>query len=133
MLPALPLESVLLSSPRRRVRVAPSPPPYPLVSAAMLKSYTIRLTDAIAGDPWGIISASVGVEFTKESSISFTGTFPLQEGASGYVTFTPYTQCYKGYFSGDCADNGQSIEACYPEKNSDGSLLGQLRGVLVRT
>jgi hypothetical protein len=72
-------------------------------------------------------------KFTEESSRSFTGTFPLQEGASRYVVHTPYKQCYKGYFSGDCADDGQSIEACYPEKRSDGSLLGQLRGVLVRT
>jgi hypothetical protein len=135
MLPALPLESVLLSSARKQARAVPSRLPYPSVSHAhTFKPYKDpnQLTQ-LPGDPWGVISASVGVEFTKESSKTFTGTFPLQEGGSGYVVYTPYTQCYKGYFSGDCADDGQSIEVCYPEKNSDGSLLGQLRGVIIRT
>lgn len=73
------------------------------------------------------------MDFTKERSRSFTGNFPLQEGSSGYVVYTPYTQCVKGHFSGGCSDDGVETEACYPEAMNDGSLLNQLSGVIERT
>ena len=83
-------------------------------------------TDISPGDPWGVISASVGVDFTESSSISWTRDWDLDEGSTGYVVYTPYTLCYKGYLAGDCADDGQEIEACYPETLDDGSLNGKL-------
>ena len=66
-------------------------------------------------------------------SASFSGVFNLGEGASGYAVYTPFTQCYKGHFTGDCSEDGQEIEACHPEMAPDGGLAGELGGVLVVT
>lgn len=86
----------------------------------------IAIAHVSAGDPWGVISASVGVEFTESSSKSWTTSWDLGEGSSGYVVYTPYTICYKGHFAGDCAEDGQEVEACYPETLDDGTLNGKL-------
>ncbi|KAG9751016.1 hypothetical protein KCU73_g6434, partial [Aureobasidium melanogenum] len=83
------------------------------------------------GDPWGIISATVGVDFTESSSRSWSTTWTIPEGSTGYVVFTPYVTCYTGHFSGDCADDGNEIEACYPDTDDDGNLSGKLSVALV--
>jgi hypothetical protein len=41
-------------------------------------------------DPLGIVSASVGFEFSKSVSQSFTGTWDFGPGERGYVTSIPY-------------------------------------------
>lgn len=70
--------------------------------------------DVTVGDPLGIISASVGFEFsnTQTDSLAYTFTIPADE--SGYVGFTPAYQCTTGTLT-DC--NGVVTpegESCTP-------------------
>lgn len=64
--------------------------------------------------------------FTESSSYSSARRFPIPEGGTGYLVYTPYTICYMGNFTGDCADQGVDVEVCYPDTDEDGKLKGQL-------
>lgn len=88
-------------------------------------------TNIHTGDPWGVISATVGVDFTESSSRSWSRAWDIPEGATGYVVYTPYITCYTGHFTGDCADQDKEIEACYPDTDEDGKLSGKLSLSLV--
>jgi hypothetical protein len=65
------------------------------------------------GDPFGIISASLDVEFEESYSYSFTDQFDFAESTTGYVTSTPILQCWKGHYEGCDSDNNKDVEVCH--------------------
>jgi len=83
------------------------------------------------GDPFGIVSVSAGVEFSKEVSQSFEGTWDFGPGERGYVVFIPYITCVEGHFTGDCDDDGVITEICGGQQEGT-AIKGEQRAVLVR-
>ena len=47
-------------------------------------------TEVSVGDPLGIVSASVGFEFSESVTQTFSGTWTFGPGERGYVVFIPY-------------------------------------------
>ncbi|KAF2162491.1 hypothetical protein M409DRAFT_27114 [Zasmidium cellare ATCC 36951] len=83
------------------------------------------------GDPFGIVSASVGVSWEQSIERSFSGTFTFGPGERGYVVFIPLLTCVEGAFDGDCEGNGQVVTACGPT-SAGGEMTGDLRAVTIR-
>jgi hypothetical protein len=77
------------------------------------------------GDPFGIISASVGIEFSKSRTWELSRGFEVEKGQFGYVQWTPLERCVNGTFT-SCSDGkSYSGRACNPKINkSDGKLSG---------
>jgi len=75
-------------------------------------------------DPWEVIPASVEVDFTESPSYLSAGRFPIPERGTGYLVYTPYTICYVGRSTGDCANQGVEVEVCHPDSDTDGNLKG---------
>jgi hypothetical protein len=80
---------------------------------------------ASVGDPFGIISATVGIEFTQEQSYSISRTFEVLEGQVGYVGYTPYLTCVDGTLRGCDGAADESGQACTPELGTDGNPIGE--------
>ncbi|KAL6156612.1 hypothetical protein ACJQWK_07081 [Exserohilum turcicum] len=79
------------------------------------KSYSISRSISASvsvSDPFGIISASLSVDFEKSYSYSISKSFSFPESSTGYVSSTPVLECYRGYFDGCDSDNGNVFEAC---------------------
>jgi hypothetical protein len=81
-------------------------------------SHTTSFSSTV-GDPFGIVSASVGFETTEETSSEVSYMFQAGEGQCGYVAFTPYYVCVKGSIEG-CDAGPQSGNVCTPKLKSDG-------------
>ncbi|KAL2840588.1 hypothetical protein BJX68DRAFT_271537 [Aspergillus pseudodeflectus] len=79
---------------------------------------------ASVGDPYGIISESIGVEFSESESTSLTYSLDIDEGQTGYVAWAPTMTCYRGTLS-NCDDGAEEAgEACNPKTDSDGNVVG---------
>jgi hypothetical protein len=79
---------------------------------------------ASVGDPYGIISATIGMEFHQEQSFSISRAFTVSEGQVGYVGYTQYMTCVDGTLSG-CGGADETGYACTPELGTDGTPLGE--------
>lgn len=83
--------------------------------------------DASIGDPFGIISLSVGVTFEDSETKGFTAKVPVPAGQQGVVGFTPVYLCTTGSLE-DCdgvrTDPGES---CTPYMGSNGIVQGDYR------
>ncbi|KAI4953502.1 hypothetical protein J4E91_002349 [Alternaria rosae] len=88
-------------------------------------------TEVSVSDPLGIVSASVGFEFSQSVTQSFSGTFTFGPGERGYVVFIPWITCVEGYFTGDCGDEGVQTTICGGE-SSGGAIKGERRPVIIR-
>ncbi|KAF9870742.1 hypothetical protein CkaCkLH20_11844 [Colletotrichum karsti] len=64
---------------------------------------------ASLGDPWGIVSVSVGFEFSDSNSKGFQTELTVYAGETGRVGFTPVYHCTKG-----------TLETCKGERTSEG-------------
>lgn len=84
--------------------------------------------DLSIGDPWGIISMSVGFEFSTSESKGFQTEMTVYAGESGRIGFTPVYRCTKG--SLETCKNGRtdSKESCTPWV-LDGIVQGDYRVV----
>jgi hypothetical protein len=79
---------------------------------------------ASVGDPYGIISASIGVDFSESKSTSLTYSLDITEGQTGYVAWAPTMTCYRGTLS-NCDDGAEEAgEACNPKADSNGNVVG---------
>jgi hypothetical protein len=85
---------------------------------------------ASVGDPWGVVSASTGIEFSESITNELSYTFEVLEGQTGYVAWTPQLNCVEGVLSGCDSGSDTSGEACGPNTGSDGSVVGQYSFVL---
>ncbi|KAL3463521.1 hypothetical protein BJX64DRAFT_287269 [Aspergillus heterothallicus] len=80
---------------------------------------------ASVGDPFGIISESVGFDFTKSDSESLSYTIELSEGQVGYVAWSPTMTCVSGTLS-NCEDaSDEQGQVCTAKKADDGHVPGQ--------
>ncbi|KAL3496450.1 hypothetical protein BJX62DRAFT_232558 [Aspergillus germanicus] len=94
------------------------------VSESVETSRTTSFSASI-GDPFGIISESVGFEFTESHSQSLTYSFDLAEGQNGYVSWAPTMTCVDGTLSGcDGGAGDETGQACTPKENGDGDVVG---------
>ncbi|KAL4877982.1 hypothetical protein BJY04DRAFT_196811 [Aspergillus karnatakaensis] len=79
---------------------------------------------ASIGDPYGIISETLGVDFSESESTSLTYSLDISEGQNGYVAWAATMTCYRGTLS-NCDDGVEETgEACTPKKDSDGNAVG---------
>ncbi|KAL4874963.1 hypothetical protein BJY04DRAFT_224477 [Aspergillus karnatakaensis] len=85
---------------------------------------------ASVGDPYGIVSASTGVEFSESVTNELSYTFEVLEGQTGYVAWTPQLTCVEGVLSGCDSGSDTSGEVCGPRTGSDGAVVGQYSFVL---
>ncbi|CAN9298892.1 hypothetical protein CUC08_Gglean008441 [Alternaria sp. MG1] len=88
-------------------------------------------TEVSVSDPLGIVSASVGFEFSESVTQSFEGSYTFGPGERGYVVFIPWITCVEGYFTGDCSDEGVQTTICGGE-SSGGAIKGEQRPVIIR-
>lgn len=94
------------------------------VATTLTEGRTITPTINIRENVWGAISASVSESFMTSESYAVTTLYDQKEGTTGYVSFIPTMDCYKGTFSDCYAKNGDDIflidsstvyDACRPE------------------
>ncbi|KAB2106299.1 hypothetical protein AG0111_0g5574 [Alternaria gaisen] len=88
-------------------------------------------TEVPVSDPLGIVSASVGFEFSESVTQSFEGSYTFGPGERRYVVFIPWITCVEGYFTGDCSDEGVQTTICGGE-SSGGAIKGEQRPVIIR-
>ncbi|KAK4631984.1 hypothetical protein CLAFUR4_20116 [Fulvia fulva] len=108
----------------------------PTESCSATESKTVEQSFSVdvgvsVGDPFGIISASIGITWEKSISRSFSAQYMFGAGETGYVTFIPILTCVDVYYTGDCDDSGKQITAC-AASSSGGAMAGDIRGVVVR-
>ncbi|KAE8192853.1 hypothetical protein CF336_g4250 [Tilletia laevis] len=85
---------------------------------------------ATVGDPFGIVSTTVGFETTEEASTSLTYTLELTAGQFGTASWTPTLDCVEGTFTG-CGDAGdQKGNVCTPSLAANNEARGVYRTVL---
>ncbi|KAK0544440.1 hypothetical protein OC846_006072 [Tilletia horrida] len=85
---------------------------------------------ATVGDPFGIVSTTVGFETTEENSKSLSYKLTLEEGQLGTASWTPILDCIEGTFTG-CGDEGdQHGNVCTPSIAGDGTPNGIYRTIL---
>lgn len=75
------------------------------------------------GDPWGILTASTGLEFTEAEKKGFSHELPVPAGQQGLVGFTPYFICTSGSIE-TCDSVKNEGESCAPVLLENGSALG---------
>ncbi|KAK6001153.1 hypothetical protein QM012_003236 [Aureobasidium pullulans] len=97
---------------------------------------TINISDSSYADSvFKTISSAVHLEFTEVDTYPVSnGTMGFQNGASGYVVFTPYTICTTGRLSGCDADelNGEIVQACTPDLSTlGGRISGRIGPVTI--
>lgn len=66
------------------------------------------------GDPWGIVSVSVGFEFSDSVSNGFQTEMTVYAGESGRVGFTPVYRCTKGTLETCDGKRTDEAETCTP-------------------
>ncbi|KAH8898666.1 hypothetical protein GQ53DRAFT_358246 [Thozetella sp. PMI_491] len=70
--------------------------------------------DTSIGDPFGIVSVSVGFEFSESHTNGVQYELPVPAGVAGRAGFTPVYRCTKGKIT-DCDGKvGDEHEACTP-------------------
>ncbi|KAL2798469.1 hypothetical protein BJX66DRAFT_334170 [Aspergillus keveii] len=94
------------------------------ISTTVESSRTTSFSSSI-GDPWGIISATVGVEFEESVSTTLSYTFQVLEGQTGYIAWSPTMTCVRGTLSGCDGLSDENGQACTPKKDSNGEVVGQ--------
>ncbi|KAG9551602.1 hypothetical protein KCU71_g10838, partial [Aureobasidium melanogenum] len=94
---------------------------------------TLNISDpSYADSVYKIISSAVDLEFIEAKTYPVpNGTQKFENGASGYVIYTPYTICTTGQLSGCDADelNGEIVEACTPDLRN-GTISGDIGPVM---
>ncbi|KAF2747087.1 hypothetical protein M011DRAFT_458743 [Sporormia fimetaria CBS 119925] len=88
-------------------------------------------TEVSVGDPFGILSASIGFEVSESISQSFSGQYEFGPGERGYLTFIPILKCVEGKFTGDCDDSGKQVTLCGPQPDGE-NMQGEQRAVIIR-
>ncbi|PIA92539.1 hypothetical protein CB0940_05179 [Cercospora beticola] len=78
---------------------------------------------ASVGDPFGVVSASVGFEVEESASQSTTYEFTPLPGQCGHVAFTPFYTCTSGTITG-CEGGDQNGEVCTAKRVSDDRIDG---------
>lgn len=95
-------------------------------------SFTVTYTQSVSkttsfglsiGDPWGVIQASTGIEFTDSESEGVEVKIPVPAGHEGLVGFTPYFKCTRGSIE-TCDSTKNEGESCTPYMNDAGSVRG---------
>ncbi|KAH8756010.1 hypothetical protein F5883DRAFT_504146, partial [Diaporthe sp. PMI_573] len=80
--------------------------------------------DLEVGDPFGILTASVGIAFENSETKGVTYKVPVKVGQQGVIGFTPLFQCTKGTLErcdGVRTDHGES---CTPSLSNAGVVEG---------
>ncbi|KAG9645122.1 hypothetical protein KCU95_g15796, partial [Aureobasidium melanogenum] len=94
---------------------------------------TLNISDpSYADSVYKTISSAIDLEFTEAKTYPVSnGTQKFENGASGYVIYTPYTICTTGRLSGCDADelNGEIVEACTLDLR-DGTITGDIGPVI---
>ncbi|KAH0342757.1 hypothetical protein KCU81_g5458, partial [Aureobasidium melanogenum] len=94
---------------------------------------TLNISDpSYADSVYKTISSAVDLEFVEAKTYPVSnGTEKFENGASGYVIFTPYTICTTGTLSSCDADGlyGEIVEACTPDLR-DGKITGDIGPVI---
>lgn len=76
------------------------------------------------GDPFGVISATVGFEFTEQTTTGFETQVPIPANQAGRVGWTPVFQCTSGTLK-DCSGNQTPVgESCTPYMTAEGFVHG---------
>ncbi|KAH0011710.1 hypothetical protein KCU78_g9949, partial [Aureobasidium melanogenum] len=94
---------------------------------------TLNISDpSYADSVYKTISSAIDLEFIEAKTYPISnGTQKFENGASGYVIYTPYTICTTGRLSGCDADelNGEIVEACTPDLRN-GTIIGDIGPVI---
>ncbi|KAH0008912.1 hypothetical protein KCU78_g11001, partial [Aureobasidium melanogenum] len=94
---------------------------------------TLNISDpSYADSVYKTISSTIDLEFIEAKTYPIpNGTQKFENGASGYVIYTPYTICTTGQLSGCDADelNGEIVEACTLDLR-DGTITGDIGPVM---
>ncbi|KAI1809062.1 hypothetical protein GGS20DRAFT_581012 [Poronia punctata] len=77
------------------------------------------------GDPFGVISASVGFEFSDSTSTGVQYDFPVPPNQSGIIYFTPVFKCTRGTIKTCDGETLPEGESCTPYKNGGGQQEGE--------
>lgn len=81
--------------------------------------------DTALGDPFEIISLSIGINFEDSETKNVTATTVVPAGQQGAVGFTPYYQCSTGTLE-DCQDVRTNLsESCRPFLSPSGVMQGE--------
>ncbi|CAD0084843.1 unnamed protein product [Aureobasidium vineae] len=90
---------------------------------------------SFADSVFDTISSVVNLEFTETETYPVAmGTQTVANGTSAYILYTPYTICTTGRLS-DCGTNyelnGETVEACTFDLDSDGGITGKINALIV--
>ncbi len=85
------------------------------------------------GDPFGIVSTTVGFETTEETSKSLSYTLEVPEGQLGIASWTPTLSCIEGTFTG-CGDAGdQDGNVCTPATDAGDNQAQGVYSVVIQS
>lgn len=83
--------------------------------------------DVSVGDPFGIISLSIGVTLEDSETKGFTAKVPVPTGQQGVIGFTPVFQCSTGTLENCDSVKTDPAESCTPYLIATGVVYGDYR------